>query len=182
MYDYIKSKTFIHLHLQSINRKVNQIPNNSHVVTLVLLCCRRTIPSTKGPSWQLSTGNIKRTDSSRGRRSTFQSGSPSWSTMKQHPSPWTVVNRWDQLVCVGWWVGVGGLRVRWMLTLMSNLLAFDLKDATWTACLQSFTACTARTHIQRASPFHHKLLLIYKLAVRGIYAKLCPHILKFHKG
>lgn len=181
MYDYIKSKTFIHLHLQSINRKVNQIPNNSHVVTLVLLCCRRTTPSTKGPSWQLSTGNIKRTDSSRGRRSTFQSGSPSWSTMKQHPSPWTVVNRWDQLVCVGWWGGWGwgwGGCWRWCLTyspLISN-------TQPWTACLQSFTACTARTHIQRASPFHHKLLLIYKLAVRGIYAKLCPHILKFHKG
>lgn len=145
MYDYIKSKTFIHLHLQSINRKVNQIPNNSHVVTLVLLCCRRTTPSTKGPSWQLSTGNIKRTDSSRGRRSTFQSGSPSWSTMKQHPSPWTVVTRWDQLVCVGWWVGVGGLRVRWMLTLMSNLLAFDLKHATLD-CMSSILPCMHGTH------------------------------------
>lgn len=144
MYDYIKSKTFIHLHLQSINRKVKQIRKNSHVVTLVLLCCRTT-PSTKVPSRQLSAGNIKRTDSSRGRRSTFQSGSPSWSTMKQHPSPWTVVNRWDQLVCVGWWVGVGGLGARWMLMLMSNLLAFDLKHATLD-CLSSILCCMHGTH------------------------------------
>lgn len=50
------------------------------------LCCRGITQSTRVPSRQLSTRNIKNSDSSFGKRSTFQSGSLLWSTMKQHPS------------------------------------------------------------------------------------------------
>lgn len=108
----------------------------------------QTTPSIRVQSQRLSTQNIKNSDSSHGKRSTFKSGSLLCSTVKQHLSS----DYCQQLVQLFW---QGRKRM-----LMSDLVSFDLNRQLWTACLQPspFPACK-HIHIFNKRHYSYELLL-----------------------